>query len=139
AFAGGGMPSMQPRHEGRQNHGLSSGVTYMINHGVTADFAIICKPGWAAAWEEVGLCWFKVTVRGQMGYAGMTRSFANFRNAIVHAATFVLALEEWLPIYQERNTSGLCDPQGAIGDICGGWLSTPAFSCSETGVKRPAH
>src|SRR6266511_6352437 len=57
-------------------------------------------------------CWFKVTVRGQMGYAGMTRSFPNFRNAVVHAATFVLALEEWLPKYQARNTSGLCSPQG---------------------------
>ena len=90
ACAGGGMPSMPPPGETRQNHGLSSGVIYMINHGVTADFGIICKPGWAAAWEEVGLCWFKVTVRGQMGYAGMTRSFPNFRNAIVHAATFCL-------------------------------------------------
>jgi acetylornithine deacetylase/succinyl-diaminopimelate desuccinylase-like protein len=134
AFAGGGMPSMQPKGETRQNHGLSSGVTYMLNHGVTADFAIICKPGWAAAWEEVGLCWFKVTVRGQMGYAGMTRSFPNFRNAVVHAATFVLALEEWLPKYQERNTSGLCSPQGAIAAIRGGWPHKPAFSTAATEV-----
>jgi acetylornithine deacetylase/succinyl-diaminopimelate desuccinylase-like protein len=48
ACAGGGMPSAQPQGTGRQNHGLSSGVTYMVTHGVTADFAIICKPGWAA-------------------------------------------------------------------------------------------
>ena len=116
AFAGGGMPSMPPQGEIRQNHGLSSGVMYMLNHGITADFAIICKPGWAAAWEEVGLCWFKVTVQGQMGYAGMTRSFPNFRNAIVHAATFILALEQWLPTYQERNTSGLCSPGRHRGD-----------------------
>lgn len=134
AFAGGGMPSMPPRSEARQNHGLSSGVSYMINHGVTADCAIICKPGWSAAWEEVGLCWFKVTVRGQMGYAGMTRSFPGFRNAIVHAATFVLALEEWLPRYQERNTSGLCAPQGAIAAIRGGWPHKPAFSSAAAEV-----
>src|SRR5215471_6534461 len=51
ALAAGGMPSMPPQGEIRQNHGLSSGVTYMLNHGITADFAIICKPGWAAAWE----------------------------------------------------------------------------------------
>jgi acetylornithine deacetylase/succinyl-diaminopimelate desuccinylase-like protein len=127
ACAGGGMPTAQPQGETRQNHGLSSGVTYMINHGVTADLAIICKPGWAAAWEEVGLCWFKVTVRGQMGYAGMTRSFPNFRNAVVHAAKFVLALEEWLPQYQARNTSGLCSPQGAVAAIRGGWPYKPAF------------
>ncbi len=110
AFAGGGMPSMPPRGETRQNHGLSSGVVYMLHHGITADFAIICKPGWAAAWEEVGLCWFKVTVRGQMGYAGMTRSFPNFRNAIVHAATFILALEQWLPTYQPLRRSAVAGP-----------------------------
>ena len=56
AYAGGGMPSMPPRGASRQNHGLSSGVTYMLHHGLSADFAIICKPGWAAAWEEAGLC-----------------------------------------------------------------------------------
>src|SRR5919204_884383 len=134
AFAGGGMPSTPPKGEGRQNHGLGSGVTYMINHGVTADFAIICKPGWAVAWEAGGLCWFKVTVRGQMGYAGMTRSFPNFRNAVVHAAKFVLALEEWLPKYQERNTSGLCAPQGAIAAIRGGWPHKPAFPSAATEV-----
>ena len=134
ACTGGGMPSAPPRGEVRQNHGLSSGVTYMINHGVTADFAIICKPGWAAAWEEVGLCWFKVTVHGQMGYAGSTRTMPNFRNAIVHAATFVLALEEWLPQYQARNTSGLCSPQGAIAAIRGGWPHKPAFSSAATEI-----
>ena len=32
AFASGGMPSMQPKGETRQNRGLSSGVTYMIRH-----------------------------------------------------------------------------------------------------------
>lgn len=134
AFAGGGMPVMPAPGEPRRNHGLSSGVIYMLTHGVAADFAIICKPGWAAAWEEVGLCWFKVTVRGQMGYAGMTRTFPNFRNAVVHAAMFVLALEEWLPKYQARNTSGLCAPQGAIAAIRGGWPHKPAFSSAAAEV-----
>src|SRR5262245_27182153 len=134
AFAGGGMPSMPLRGETRQNHGLSSGLIYMLNHGVTADFAIICKPGWAAAWEEVGLCWLKVTVRGHTGYAGMTRSSPHLRKVIVHAATFILALEEWLPRYQERNTSGLCSPQGAIAAIRGGWPHKPAFPTAATEV-----
>ncbi len=127
ASAGGGMPTNPPTGSGRMNHGLASGVSYMINHGVAPDFAIISKPGWAVSWEEVGLCWFKVNVKGQMGYAGITRSIPNFRNSIVHASTFILALEEWLPKYQERNTSGLCSPQGAISAIRGGWPHKPAF------------
>ena len=127
AAAGGGMPTNPPPGSGRMNHGLGSGVSYMINHGVAPDFAIISKPGWAVSWEEVGLCWFKVTVKGQMGYAGITRTIPGFRNSIVHAATFVQALEAWLPEFQERNTSGLTSPQGAISAIRGGWPNKPAF------------
>ncbi len=134
ACAGGGMPVAPPPGAPRQNHGLSSGITHMINHGVTADFGVICKPGWTVSWEEVGLCWFKVTVRGQMGYAGMTRSFPGFRNAVVHAARFILALEEWLPQYQARNTSGICSPQGAIAAVRGGWPYKPAFPTAATEV-----
>ena len=139
AFAGGGMPWL-PR--GPAGHGLGTGVTHMLTGGaeggggggVTADYAIICKPGWAVAWEEVGLCWFKVTVKGQLGYAGMTHTFPGFRNANVHAATFIQALEAWLPEYQARNTSGLCSPQGAIAAVRSGWPDKPAFTSAAAEV-----
>lgn len=134
AFAGGGMPTKPKDGDPRQNHGLASGVTYMINHGVTADFCIIAKPGWVVSWEEVGLCWFKVTVRGQMGYAGMTRSMPNFRNSVVHAATFITEIDRWLQDYQKRNTSGLCSPQGAVAAVRAGWPHKPAFPSAATEV-----
>ena len=134
ASCGGGMPSKPAGDEVRQAHGLGSGVSYMINHGTTADLGIIVKPGWAVSWEEVGLCWFKITVKGQMGYAGMTRSLPNFRNSVVHAARFILELEEWLPKYQERNTSGLCSPQGAISAVRAGWPHKPAFPSAATEI-----
>src|SRR5437899_1751149 len=50
--------------------------------------------------------------------------------------TMVMSLgwPQWLPIYQERNTSGLCAPQGAIAAIRGGWPHKPAFSSAATEV-----
>ena len=32
--------------------------------------AVIAKPGWTVSWEEVGLAWFEVTVRGTHTYVG---------------------------------------------------------------------
>ena len=129
------MPTKPPDDDLRQDHGLGSGVSYMINHGTTADFGIIIKPGWSVAWEEVGLCWFKVTVRGDMGYAGYTRGLpGGFRNSVVHASRVIQALEAWLPQYQERNTSGLCSPQGAIASVRGGWPHKPAFPSAATEI-----
>ncbi|MCE2469360.1 MAG: M20 family metallopeptidase [Dehalococcoidia bacterium] len=133
AFAGGGMPMTPPPHE-RQSHGLGSGVTYMLTHGVAPDFAIICKPWWAVFWEEVGLCWFKVTVRGTMGYAGIPRGVPGYRNSATDAAKVILALEEWLPEYTKRNTSGQCAPQGNISALRAGWPYRPAFPSAVTEI-----
>ena len=134
AFAGGGMPAGMPAADARQGHGLGSGVTYMLNHGVSPDYAIIIKPGASVAWEEAGLCWFKVTVRGQMGYAGLTRTIPGFRNSVLHAATFIHAIDEWLIDYQARNASGTVAPQGCVAAVRGGWPHKPAFPSAATEV-----
>ena len=70
AFAGGGMPINASQ---RDNRGLSDGVYHMLTRGVCADFAIVMKPGSGVYYEEPGLCWFRVNVRGQFGYAGIPR------------------------------------------------------------------
>ena len=38
------------------------------------------KPGNAVYHEEPGLCWFKVSVKGTMGYAGMPHGLPRFRS-----------------------------------------------------------
>lgn len=138
AFAGGGMPVAAPlapqTRAATAYGGLGSGVSFMINHGVTADFGIIVKPGFSVAWEEVGLCWFKVTVRGYLGYAGRPHDIPNYKNSIADAAKVVLALHEWLPEYSKRNTSGLCTPAGDVTVIRGGMPHTPAFPPAATEI-----
>ncbi len=127
AFAGGGMPVCAP--PGLLNHdaGLGSGVSYMINHGVTADFGCIVKGGDGVSWEEVGLCWFKVTVRGYMGYAGFSHSMPGWKNTVVDAAKVTLALESWFHEFNKRNSAGLISPWGSISGVRGGWPYKPAF------------
>lgn len=123
-LAGGGMPANPAPPRFAAGHG--SGATYLLEHGGAADFAVIAKPGGAVAYEEVGLCWFKLTVHGRFNYAGVPPR-AEVRNAVVDAATLVRHLTAWFPEYTARNTSGLVAPNGTVSAIAGGWPEKPAF------------
>jgi acetylornithine deacetylase/succinyl-diaminopimelate desuccinylase-like protein len=122
----GGMPTNRRPGARRFNAGQGNGCSFMLEQGVRGDFAILAKPGYAVAWEEVGLCWFRVRVRGRLGYTGI-RHIVPYKNPIVDAARVIAGLEAWFPRYTRRHTSGLVAPQGSIGAVQGGWPHKPAF------------
>ena len=122
----GGMPTNRRPNFTSFNAGQGAGCAFMLAQGVRGDFAIIAKPGWSVAWEEVGLCWFKVIVRGDLNYTGV-RHVVIGRNPIVHAAKVIGLLEAWFAEYTKNNTSGLVAPQGSINAIQAGWTHKPAF------------
>ncbi|MBV9120124.1 MAG: deacylase, partial [Chloroflexi bacterium] len=103
----------------RQHIGHGAGAAFMLEQGTRADFAIVAKPGWAVSWEEAGVCWFKVTVKGDLHYVG-SRQRQDYRHAIEDAAGVAEALREWFPKYSQSHTSGLVAPQATIGSIHGG-------------------
>ena len=122
--AGGGMPWVS----GQRNHGgISSGVMHMLSHGVTADMGVIFKPWCEVYHEHPGMAWFKVTVWGTMGYAGIPRGTPGFDSSIVPAAKLILELEEWLAAWPELHTSEQIKPEGWIGAVRSGWPDKPAF------------
>src|SRR5262245_49654593 len=122
----GGMPTNRRPTSRKFNAGQGVGCSFMLEQGVRSDFAIIAKPGWSVAWEEVGLCWFKVIVRGDLNYTGV-RHVVKGKNPVVHAAKVIDLLENWFPEYTQKNTSGLVAPQGSINAIQAGWPHKPAF------------
>jgi len=127
AFGAGGAPSNRRPHSTRDNIGHGAGCEFLLQQGVRGDFAIIAKPGYAVAWEEVGLSWFRLRIHGTQAYVGR-RHIVVDDNPIVHSAKVIATLEKWFREYSERHTSGLCQPQGAIGAIEGGWKYKPAFT-----------
>jgi acetylornithine deacetylase/succinyl-diaminopimelate desuccinylase-like protein len=131
AYAGGGMP-VDLALPG--NRGLSDGVSHLLARGVHTDFALVMKPGNAVYHEEPGLCWFKVSVKGTLGYAGMPHGLARFRSSIVPAAKVILELEDWLPRYTERNSSGQVSPQGWISTLRSGWPDRVSFPSATTEI-----
>ena len=131
AYAGGGMP-VDLAAPG--NRGLSDGVSHLLTRGVHTDFALVMKPGNAVYHEEPGLCWFKVSVKGTMGYAGMPYGLPNFRSSIAPAATVILELHDWLPRYTERNSSGQVAPRGWISAVRSGWPDRISFPSATTEI-----
>ncbi len=132
AYAGGGMPV----DLATQNHrGLSDGVFHLLTRGVYADFALVMKPGNAVYHEEPGLCWFKVSVRGTMSYAGIAPGTPGFRSSILPATRVIIALEEWLLRYTERNSSGQVAPRGWISGVHGGWKDRLSFPPATTEIR----
>ena len=130
-FADGGMPVTIPQ---RHNAGMSHGVHHLLNRGMAPDFAIIMKPWNWVYHEEPGMGWFKIQVKGTLGYAGVPRGIPGFRSSVVPAATVILELEQWLIAYAERNRSGDIYPHGWIAGVRGGWPERPAFPSAVTEI-----
>lgn len=124
-FAGGGMP-ISGRPGLRRNIGHGAGCAYLLERGVRPDYAIVVKPGYAVSWEEVGLTWHTVTIRGALNYTGI-RHRVPYRNPIVAAARVIDALEAWFADYAARHTEGYVSPQGSIGAIKAGGPDLSAF------------
>jgi acetylornithine deacetylase/succinyl-diaminopimelate desuccinylase-like protein len=123
AFGAGGMPTNAVTAQGypdRANTGQGAGCSFLLERGWYADHAVIAKPGDFVAHDEVGLCWFEITVPGIHTYAG-SRHRLPYRNPIVTAAEVVTRLESWLADYPARHRTSTAAPQGIIGSIAGGW------------------
>ena len=132
AFGAGGMPTNALQGSERHHVGQGVGCSYLLEQGVWADYAVIAKPGWAVAWEEVGLAWFEVTVHGTHTYVG-SRHRLPYRNAIADAGRVIAWLESWFERYAEAHTDGLVAPQGVVSSIDGGWprmAAATAASCA---------
>ena len=132
AFGAGGMPTnARPGVANpRLNTGQGVGCSFLLEQGVWADYAVIAKPGWSVAWEEVGLTWFEVTVRGTHTYVG-SRHRLPYDNAILRAGEVAARLDRWFEDYAAAHTDGLVAPQGVVASIEGGWRRTAAFTPAE--------
>ncbi|MCU1489590.1 MAG: deacylase, partial [Acidimicrobiaceae bacterium] len=130
----GGMPTNAWRSEGRRNVGHGVGCAYLLEQGCWPDFAVVAKPGWTVSREEVGLCWFDITVHGTHTYVG-SRHRLPYRNAIADAAEVVRFLEAWFPRYSEQHRGGEVAPQGIVAAIEGGWSRLAAVTPASCRIR----
>jgi acetylornithine deacetylase/succinyl-diaminopimelate desuccinylase-like protein len=139
----GGMPTNAIDYGdgiGRHNTGHGVGCSFMLERGWYADAAVIAKPGDFVAYDEVGLCWFEITVPGIHTYTG-SRHRLPYANPIVLAADVVSRVEARLADYPARHRTATALPQGIIGSIAGGWermlAVTPALCRIRLDIRIP--
>jgi acetylornithine deacetylase/succinyl-diaminopimelate desuccinylase-like protein len=114
--------------QGVRYEGKGLGSSYLVRHGVRADFAVVSETtNFALCWHACGAAYFKVTVRGRNMYTPRLErpgDLASHPNAIVKAATVVQAIEAWAIEFEATRTTGTpCGevrPKAQVGAIRGG-------------------
>jgi acetylornithine deacetylase/succinyl-diaminopimelate desuccinylase-like protein len=124
----GGMPSFPIGDDeiGADDRRFGVGCRALLDELGAVDAAVLGKPGFAAAWEEVGIAIYRVRVEGDLDYTGI-RHRSSSRSAIVMAARVVEEIEHWFPEYSQAFATGGTRPQGAVVAIRGGDPKRPAF------------
>lgn len=125
-FGAGGMPT-NARTGTRPDSGHGVGCDHMMSQHPKPDSAVIAKSGWSISYEEVGLIWFEVEVKGIHNYSG-ARHLMPYINPITDAAKLIAKIEEWLLAWPDKHRSGLVAPQGVISFIESGWERMPSFT-----------
>ncbi len=119
--------------QGPSFSGYGIGTKYLVNHGVTADFAILAEPtGLRISTANMGVLWLRITVAGTVSHS----VFSN-RPGVVNAISLMNDLQNdlkaWIADYESRHEFMGEKPNVTIAAIRGGaaWrLSRNPYECS---------
>lgn len=109
-----------------------AGTRYMVTHGVTADYAILCEPtALRVCTVNMGAIWAKISTSGTLSHAGRT-SDPSVVNAIDEMYQLYGRLRDWVDSYTTNHSYKGEHPNVTISAIRGGmpWrASANAFEC----------
>jgi acetylornithine deacetylase/succinyl-diaminopimelate desuccinylase-like protein len=107
-----------------------AGTRYVINRGVTADWAVVAEgTSFALCWVEAGKAFFKLSVHGDepplyTPYVPARKGIADSPNAIVRSAAVIQAIEDWAQAYEREHTyrceGGTVVPKASINAVRSG-------------------
>lgn len=115
-------------YKGLRYDGKGAGTSYLVEHGVRGDFALVSETtDFALNWHGTGANYYKVTIRGKNMYTPRLERGARWQdspNSIYKASYVVQAIEEWAATYTAEHTSmtpcGEVRPQAQVGAVRGG-------------------
>ena len=107
-----------------------AGTRYVINRGVTADWAVVAEgTSFALCWVEAGKAFFKLSVHGDepplyTPYVPARKGIADSPNAIVRSAAVIQAIEDWAQAYEREHTyrceGGTVVPKASVNAVRSG-------------------
>lgn len=113
--------------------GYGVGTRHMVLHGITGDYSILCEPtSLRVCTANMGALWVKITVRGTMSHAALSRN-PSVVNAIREMHALQTMLEKWMTEYEKTHVYMGEHPNVTIAAVRGGmpWrLARNPFECS---------
>jgi len=107
-----------------------AGTRYVINRGVTADWAVVAEgTSFALCWVEAGKAFFKLSVHGDepplyTPYVPERKGIADSPNAIVRSAAVIQAIEDWARAYEREHVyrceGGTVVPKASVNAVRSG-------------------
>ncbi|HEY4277360.1 MAG TPA: M20/M25/M40 family metallo-hydrolase [Conexibacter sp.] len=107
-----------------------AGARYLVNRGVTADYAVVAEgTSFCLCWVEAGKAFFKVNVEGvepplYTPYLPRPTSIEQSPNAIVRSVRVIEAIEAWAERYEQEHVyrcdGGTVVPKVSVNAIRGG-------------------
>jgi len=115
-------------YKGLAYEGKGFGSSYLVEHGVRGDFALVSETtDYALNWHFCGANYYKITVRGLNMYTPRLKrgdSLAESPNAVLKASYVIQAVEEWAEEYTKSHTRmtpcGTVSPQAQVTVVRGG-------------------
>jgi acetylornithine deacetylase/succinyl-diaminopimelate desuccinylase-like protein len=118
--------------QGEWLNAYGAGTRYMITHGVTADYAILCEPtALRVCTVNMGAIWAKISTSGTLSHAGRTND-PPVVNAIDEMHHLYARLRGWIERYSAQYSYKGEHPNVTVSAIRGGmpWrASANAFEC----------
>ncbi|MGZ8203300.1 MAG: M20 family metallopeptidase, partial [Burkholderiales bacterium] len=119
--------------QGSSTSGYGVGTRYMVLHGISADYAILCEPtSLRVCTANMGVLWVKITLGGTVSHAAYSRD-PSVVNAIREMHALQEDLEKWIADYEASHVYLGEHPNVTIAAIRGGmpWrLARNPFECS---------
>ena len=110
---------------GGKYSGSAIGAEWLLKHGGHADYVVCAEAtNCQVNNENSGYCWFRIRVRGEMGYGDRR---AGYDNAVSKLPTVIQAIDKWAPQYKADNSKGFITPEVIVGAVDGGWPFLPAM------------
>lgn len=115
-------------YNGLEYEGKGFGSTFLVEHGMRADYAIVSETSdFALCWHHCGANYYKITLSGYNMYTPRLKRGKTLRehpNAISQAGPVINAIEDWAVEFTERRSGqtpcGPVVPNAQIGAIRGG-------------------
>jgi hypothetical protein len=141
AILAGGAPATSPDEEPRKNISLCAGALHALTRGITGDYCLFHKPGYGVSWEEPGMLYFRVRVKGDPSYMATESNTDRPYRQIQDTARILQEIDAWAVTYREKYAAGSFRPGISANGIRAGRPDKPNWSPAITEIfldMRPA-